>query len=75
MLGELSNLDGAEARGDSLPVLGGLATSVIALGFVFRGAARSAQRVLPAPLANAAVAAAGTWVVGEAFRRFGNRLP
>ncbi len=75
MLGELSNLSPDKGRGESIPALAGLTASTLASGFVFRGAARSAQRVLPGPLANAAVAAAGTWLLGEAFRRFGNRLP
>lgn len=75
MLAELRNLeDGTDDR-ESLPALGGMATSVVSLGFVFRQAARNARRVLPSPLANAAVAATGTWIVGEAFRRFGDRLP
>lgn len=75
MLGELSNLGEGQGRDESLRTLGSLAASTIAFGFVFRGAARGVQRALPAPLANAAVAAAGTWLLGETFRRFGDRLP
>jgi hypothetical protein len=75
MLGELSNLSDGERSGESIPSLAGLAASTVACGFVFRGAARNVRRVLPAPLVNAAVAGAGTWLLGEAFRRFGNRLP
>jgi hypothetical protein len=73
MVGALRNL--TSAGGESPQILGGVAASSIAAGFLFREIARSAQRVLPAPVANAAVAAAGTWLLGEAFRRYGDRLP
>jgi hypothetical protein len=75
MLAELRNLEDAKDGRESLAVLGGIAASTVALGFVFRGVARNAQRALPGPLSNAAVAAAGTWILGEAFRRLGDRLP
>jgi hypothetical protein len=75
MLGELSSLDDKASRADSLPVHAGLATSVIGVGLAFRWAARSVRQALPAPLANALIAAGGTWALGEAFRRYGDRLP
>jgi hypothetical protein len=48
---------------------------VLATGFALRGAARRAGVVLPAPVVNAAVAAAGTWVVARVFRTLEPRLP
>jgi hypothetical protein len=39
---------------------------VVATGFAFRRAARALRTFLPAPLANAAVAAAGTWALAKA---------
>lgn len=53
---------------DELPVMAGSAAAVLASGFALRTAARSAGTVLPAPLVNAAVAAAGTWALARAFR-------
>jgi hypothetical protein len=60
---------------DELPVVAGGAATVLATGFALRDAARRAGAVLPAPLVNAAVAAAGTWAVGKAFRSVESRLP
>ncbi len=75
MLAELRNLDAAEDDREALAVLGSLAAFAVAAGFVFRAVARQAQHALPGPLANATVAAAGTWILGETLRRFGDRLP
>jgi uncharacterized protein (DUF697 family) len=75
MLAELRNLVDAKDSRESLAALGGTAASVVSAGFVFREVARNARRVLPGPLANATVAAAGTWILGEAFRRLEQRLP
>ena len=75
MLAELRGLEEAADDRESFAVLGGMAASVVALGFVLRGVARNAQRALPGPIANATVAAAGTWILGEAFRRLEHRLP
>jgi hypothetical protein len=51
------------------------AAGVLAVGFAFRGAARSLRTVLPAPIAHAAVAAAGTWALAKAFEVAESRLP
>jgi hypothetical protein len=75
LVGQLGNLEDTTDGNASLAALGGIAASVVAFGFVFRGVARNTRRVLPTPLANAAVAAAGTWIIGEAFRRLEHRLP
>jgi hypothetical protein len=74
MLAELRLLKNASARSDELKPLAALAAPVVGAGFLFRKAARSAQRALPAPVVNAAVAAAATMAVGEAFRRLDERF-
>ncbi len=74
MLAELRNVRRASG-GESPQSLGAVVGPSIALGLVLREAARSMQRAVPGPLTNAAVAAAGTWLLGEAFRRYGDRLP
>ena len=43
--------------------------------FAFRGIARSARQVLPVPVADAAVAAAGTWALAKAVHVLASRLP
>jgi hypothetical protein len=52
----------------------GAAAGVLAAGFVLREAARRASRVLPTPLANIAVAAAGTWALAKALQTVESRL-
>lgn len=74
MLAELRLLQDPSARSDELKPLVALAAPVVAAGFLFREAARSAQRALPAPVVNAAVAAVATVAVGEAFRRIDERF-
>lgn len=56
------------AVSDELPVIAGSAAAVLASGFALRTAARRAGTMLPAPLVNAALAAAGTWAFARAFR-------
>jgi len=77
MLAELRGLGGASgpAPGDQIGLapFAGVAAAVAGSGFVFREAARLARRVLPAPVADAAVAGAATWIVGKAVRRLGAR--
>jgi hypothetical protein len=58
-----------------LPVLGGGAAALFASGLALRQVARSARAVLPAPIANAAIAAAGTWAFAKAFQQLESRLP
>jgi hypothetical protein len=47
--------------------------AVVAAGLGLRQLARLGRRVLPAPLVDAAVAAAGTWALAEAVQRLGER--
>jgi len=60
---------------EEMPVLAGSSATLFASGLVLRRVARTARGVLPAPLANAAVAAAGTWGLARAFRALEPRLP
>jgi hypothetical protein len=73
MLAELRALEDRSEGRDVLAPLAGIAAATVGASFAFRTAARKAGRVLPAPLVNAAVAAAGTWALGEAFRRLEQR--
>jgi len=59
---------------DEMPVMAGGAAIALAAGFAFRGIARRARDVLPAPIANAAVAAAGTWALAKALQTLESRL-
>lgn len=52
------------------PVVAGAAVAAVALSFGLREAARRAREVVPAPLADAAVAAAASWALATAARRF-----
>ena len=73
MLAELRTLKDAPAGPEALKAFAPVAAGVVGAGFVFREAARAARRTLPPPLVDAAVAAVGTWVVAEAFRRLEER--
>jgi len=73
MLTRLRTMTGS-ASSEELPVLAGVAAAAVASSFALRGVARAARGFLPAPLANAAVAAAATWALGEALRRWGQVL-
>jgi hypothetical protein len=75
MLADLRRLDEASpATGqDALKALAPLAAAAVAAGFVFRGGATAAKRVLPAAVVDATVAAVGTWALGEAQRRLSSR--
>lgn len=75
MLGELRALKSAPAGGDALPVILGISAVTLGAGLLFRGAARMAPTGLPAPVVGAAVAAAGTWALGQAYRRLEARVP
>jgi hypothetical protein len=68
LVSRLRAVSSGPAVSDELPVMAGSAAAVLASGFALRTAARSAGAVLPAPLVNAAVAAAGTWAFARAFR-------
>ncbi len=76
MLAELRRLErptpasGQEALKDAAP----FAAAVLGAGFAFRQAATVARRVLPGGITDAAIAAAGTWALGEAVRRYSSRV-
>jgi hypothetical protein len=74
MLAELRTLNEAPRGQEALRSLAGLAAGVVGAGFLFREAARNAERALPSPLVRPVVAAAGTWVLGEALRKLEARL-
>ena len=78
MLARLSNAvspSPGPGASTAAPVLAGAAGVVVASGFAFRGAARAASRVLPGPVANALVAAGGTWALAKAYRAFEAHRP
>jgi hypothetical protein len=70
-LAHTAPVSGQDALKDAAP----FALAALAGGFVFRQAALTARRVLPGAITDAAIAAAGTWALGEALRRYSNRLP
>ena len=67
MLSSLRAAEGSEGRSELPPAA--VAGATLAASFALRAAARTAGRVLPMPLANAAVAAGGTWALAELLRR------
>jgi len=71
----LRTVSAGSAVSQELPVLGGGAAALFASGMALRQVARSARAVVPAPLANAAIAAAGTWGLAKAFGALESRLP
>jgi hypothetical protein len=75
MLSQLRTGAAGRPASDELQARAAAAAGVLAAGFVFRGVARSLRSVLPAPLAQAAVAAAGTWALAKAYELVEPRLP
>ncbi|MGH3137120.1 MAG: hypothetical protein ACRDPV_11580 [Gaiellaceae bacterium] len=75
MLARLRSATTGAAGFDETPVVAGSAVVALSAGFAFRGVARSARQVLPAPIANAAVAAAGTWALAKTMQALEARLP
>jgi hypothetical protein len=66
----LRALEDREPQGEEqMPIVAGTAAAAIAVSYGLRELARLARRRIPGPLADAAVAAAGTWAVAEIFRR------
>jgi hypothetical protein len=59
--------------GDRTGLLAGGASALVA-GFAFRGVARNVRTLVPAPIANTAVAAAGTWLLAKSFEIAESRL-
>ena len=64
----------ASPEGDRTGLVAGGAAALVA-GFAFRRLARELRWYVPAPLANTAVAAAGTWALAKAFDLAAPHLP
>ena len=69
LLSRLAALQPGSRIADGVPGVVGTAGVVLGASLGLRQAARSARRALPAPIVNAAVAAAATWALGTAARR------
>ena len=67
-LSRLRALDPQAAGATDPRSTAGIAALVLAASFAFRAAARATRGTLPAPLANAAVAAGGTWALTRAVQ-------
>jgi hypothetical protein len=74
-LARLRTVSSGTRVSDETPVLAGGAVGAIVAGIVLREVARRARGVVPAPLAQAAIAAAGTWAIAKAFDAVESRLP
>jgi len=75
MLARLRTMTRGSAGSDEMPFVAGGAALALAVGFAFRGVARSARQVLPASIADTAVAAAGTWALAKTMQALEPRLP
>ncbi len=75
LLSQLRAVSVGPGIGDELPLRGGGAAAVLAAGLAFRGIARNLRTIVPAPIANAAVAAAGTWALAKAYHAVEARIP
>jgi hypothetical protein len=73
LVSRLRNVSGA-AGDDELRIRAAGAGAVLASSFAFRHVARSLRTVLPTPVANAAVAVAGTWALAKAAEIAGAKL-
>lgn len=73
LLSNLRSVSGVTAD-DELRLRAAGAAGLLAGGFALRGAARSLRRFLPAPLANVAVAAGGTWALAKLAEAAESRL-
>jgi len=69
MLSQLRMLAGTETRPEGLPVVAGTAGATLAASYAFRELARRSRRFVPDPVANTAVAIAGTWALSAIARR------
>jgi hypothetical protein len=63
----------ATGRDEQLPALAATAGAALVAGYGFREVVRRTRGRLPARVTDAAVAAAGTWLLGEIFRRLESR--
>jgi hypothetical protein len=75
MISRLRVVSSGTAVSEEVRVLAGGAAVVGASGFAWRNVARTARTVLPDSVADAAVAAAGTWTLGRVFQLLESRLP
>jgi hypothetical protein len=75
MLARLRATTTRSAGSDEMPLVASGAALALSAGFAFRGVARSVRQVLPTPIADAAVAAAGTWALAKALRILEARVP
>jgi hypothetical protein len=75
MLARLRATTTGSAGSDEMPFVAGGAAVALAAGFALRGIARAAREVLPEPVADAAVAAAGTWALAKTMQALEARLP
>jgi hypothetical protein len=69
MLAQLVALEPAEKRPEETQLAAGLGAVTLAASFGLRSLGRTARGRLPAPLADALVASAGTWALAQAVRR------
>lgn len=73
LVAQLRRVSAGTAIADELPVRAGGAAAALAAGFAFRGVARSLRTIVPAPIAHAAIAAAGTWAIAKAYQAIEER--
>ena len=70
LVSRMRALEGPEVeRDEQMPVVAATAAAVIAASYGFREVARVARGRLPGRIADMAVAAGGTWLLAEVFRR------
>ena len=74
MLTRLRSVESGSGELELAPTIAAVAGTTLGLGLALRGVTRTVRHVLPRPLADAAVAAAGTWVLGRAMRELGHRF-
>jgi hypothetical protein len=67
LMQQLRTTSAGSPTADETRVRAGGAAAVVAAGFAFRQAARSLRTFVPGPIADVAVAAAGTWGLAKAF--------
>ena len=75
VLSQLRTVSAGSPVADELPVRVGGAAAVLATGFLLREVARSLRAFVPAPIADVAVAAGGTWALAKAFSLAEQHLP
>jgi len=73
MISRLRAAAAGSSASEGLPVVAGAAVLTLASGFALRSVARAARQALPAPIANGAIAAVGTWALAKAIRELDTR--